>query len=173
VQGGTSALRGCRPFIDAQQSLAAPIPNDGATDKFHGPSHQPDHRLRHHIVESGGVLEVLSGGLVSGLISVSSGGTTMVTSGGTTLSATISGGVQFDYSFASGVTIFTGSQVVESGGVASGTVICGGEQIVSGGTASSTTIVDSNGAQYVGCFCRNRHGDRHHNQWWCHSERRI
>ena len=42
---------------------------------------------------------------------------------------------------ANSATIFTGSQVVESGGTASGTIVSGGTQVVdSGGSASATTI---------------------------------
>jgi autotransporter passenger strand-loop-strand repeat protein len=51
-----------------------------------------------------------------------------VSSGGTDLGAQVSGGTQFDYGFASGVTVFTGSQVVESGGTASGSIVSGGTE---------------------------------------------
>ena len=70
-----------------------------------------------------------------------------------TTGAQISGGIQFDYGLASGVTIFAGSQIVDSGGVASNTTVSGGIQRVGdqfgSGTAVSTTI-DSTGQQYVG-----------------------
>jgi hypothetical protein len=42
-----------------------------------------------YLVESGGVLDILNGGLVSGLISVVQGGELVVSAGGTALSATI------------------------------------------------------------------------------------
>jgi autotransporter passenger strand-loop-strand repeat protein len=53
--------------------------------------------------------------------------------GGIDEGAQISGGTQFDYGSASGVTIFTGSQVVEAIGTASGTIISGGTETVSAG----------------------------------------
>ena len=51
-------------------------------------------------------------------------------------SARISGGTQVDLGLASGATIFTGSQVIEAGGTASGTVITadGSETVLAGGT---------------------------------------
>jgi len=59
------------------------------------------------------------------------GGTEIVSAHGTDLGAKISGGAQFDYGLASGATVFTGAQVVESGGTASSTTISGGSEIVS------------------------------------------
>jgi autotransporter passenger strand-loop-strand repeat protein len=51
----------------------------------------------------------------------------VVSAGGTDLGARISGGEQDDYGLASGATVFTGgTQVVESGGVASGTTVDSG-----------------------------------------------
>ena len=78
------------------------------------------------VVLSGGTVDVLSGGVASGTV-VSSGGTEIVSAGGTDDGArSVSGGTQLDYGLASGATVFTGSQVVESGGTASGTILSGG-----------------------------------------------
>ena len=58
----------------------------------------------------------------------------------------ISGGTQLDYSLASGATIFTGSQDVESGGTASGTTISGGtEYVLAGGTALGAVFGSTSG----------------------------
>ena len=65
-----------------------------------------------------------------------SGGTEIISSGGIDSGARISGGTQLDYGMANGATIFTGSQVVESGGTASGTTISGGTEYVSSGGAA-------------------------------------
>ena len=81
-----------------------------------------------------------------------SGGSEIVVSGGTDIGAWISGGTQFDYGFASGVTIFAGSQVVESGGVASTTtVIGGGAEIVSAGGSDVGAQISGGGTAYVRC----------------------
>ena len=65
----------------------------------------------------------------------------IISAHGTDSGAKISGGEQDVYGTANGATIFTGSQVVESGGSASGAIISGGTQVVdSGGSASATTI---------------------------------
>jgi len=71
-----------------------------------------------------------------------SGGSETISAGGTDGGAQISGGTQFDYGTATGVTVFTGSQVVESGGTASDTTVSnGGTEIVSsGGTDGGATI---------------------------------
>jgi autotransporter passenger strand-loop-strand repeat protein len=92
-------------------------------------------------ISSGGEQIVFSAGSASGTI-VSSGGTEIVSGGSTDLGAKISGGVQLDYGYASGATVFTGSQVVETGGTASGTGVIGGgfELVSSGGTGAATTI---------------------------------
>jgi hypothetical protein len=58
-----------------------------------------------YLVESGGVLDVLSGGLVSGLITVDPTGDAVVSLGGTTLSAAISGGQQDVYGLAVSTTV--------------------------------------------------------------------
>jgi autotransporter passenger strand-loop-strand repeat protein len=50
-----------------------------------------------YLVESGGTLAILNGGLVSGLVTVDQGGAVNVSSGGTALSTTISGGYQQVY----------------------------------------------------------------------------
>jgi fibronectin-binding autotransporter adhesin len=86
-------------------------------------------------VSGGGSLVVSSGGFADPTI-IYVGGSETVGAGGTDLGAQISGGTQFDYGFASGVTIFTGSQVIEAGGIASGTVVTanGSETVLAGGT---------------------------------------
>jgi autotransporter passenger strand-loop-strand repeat protein len=82
------------------------------------------------VVSSGGSLVVDSGGFADPTI-IYSGASETISASATDLGAIISGGTQLDYGFASGVTIFTGSQVVEGGGTASGTTISGGLEIVS------------------------------------------
>ena len=71
-----------------------------------------------------------------------SGGTETVSSGGTDDGAKISGGTQLDYGLASSTTVFTGSQVVEAGGVASSTTVSSGGtlELVGSATASGFTI---------------------------------
>jgi autotransporter passenger strand-loop-strand repeat protein len=100
-----------------------------------------------YLVESGGILTILGGGLVSGLVTVAQGGQLRVDSGGLVLSATVlSGGDQIAYvdAIVSGVAISSGGiQYVEPAAVASGTVINGGEQDLAGGTAIGTTISPS------------------------------
>jgi autotransporter passenger strand-loop-strand repeat protein len=84
---------------------------------------------------------VLSGGFADPTV-IYSGGTETISSGGSDDGAQISGGIQFDYGFASGVTVFTGSQVVESGGTASDTTVSSGGSLVvlSGGLADPAVI---------------------------------
>jgi autotransporter passenger strand-loop-strand repeat protein len=53
----------------------------------------------------------------------------VVSAGGTDAGAHISGGTQDVFGTASGVTIFTGSQVVEAGRTAISTIISGGTQL--------------------------------------------
>jgi autotransporter passenger strand-loop-strand repeat protein len=72
------------------------------------------------VVSSGGSLVVASSGIADPTTIYSSGSET-ISAGGTDDGALISGGTQFDYGFASGVTVFAGSQVVDSGGTASST----------------------------------------------------
>jgi autotransporter passenger strand-loop-strand repeat protein len=104
------------------------------------------------VVSSGGSL-VLSGGFADPTI-IYSGGSETISSGGADDGAQISGGTQFDYGVASGATVFTGLQVVDSGGTASG------------------TTVSSTGLQYVGDGLY-RHGERHHDQQRWYAVRRI
>jgi autotransporter passenger strand-loop-strand repeat protein len=106
------------------------------------------------IVSSGGTEIVTPGATASGTI-VNSGGNETVSSGGSTFiagtdqNARISGGEQDVYGVATGDTIFTGSQVVESGGTASNTVVSGGAlDVLSGGLADPVTIF-SGGSETV------------------------
>ena len=87
-------------------------------------------------VSSGGILTILSGALSDPAI-ISSGGIEVVSAGGTDLGALISGGEQGVFGYASGATVLTGSQVVESGGTASSTTVSSGGtlDVLSGGTA--------------------------------------
>jgi autotransporter passenger strand-loop-strand repeat protein len=102
------------------------------------------------VVESGATTSgtVVSFGLeTSGLRLRIVDGTEIVSKHGTDLGAKISG-TQFDYGLASGATVFTGAQVVESGGIASGTILSGGSEIVSArGTDDGAQI--SGGEQIV------------------------
>jgi autotransporter passenger strand-loop-strand repeat protein len=80
------------------------------------------------IVDSGGTLNVLSGGFISGAID--SGGILDVMAGGTALATTVSsGGTEYVF----GLDI-------------SGTVSSGGTQVLSGGTASATALLGGNTA---------------------------
>jgi fibronectin-binding autotransporter adhesin len=86
-------------------------------------------------VSSGGSLVVSTGGFADPTV-IYSGGSETVSAGGTDLGAQISGGEQDVYGSASGTTVFTGSQLVESCGAASNTIVSSGgwETISSGGT---------------------------------------
>src|SRR5262249_34269215 len=64
-------------------------------------------------VYGGGVLNVLSQGLADPA-TIYIGGRETISKGGTDLGAQISGGIQVDSGFASGATIFAGSQLVGS-----------------------------------------------------------
>jgi autotransporter passenger strand-loop-strand repeat protein len=101
------------------------------------------------VVSRGGTLAVLSGGLADPA-TIYSGGTEIVSASGTDLGAQISGGEQDLFGYASGASVFTGSQVVESGGTASGTIVGSGgtEFVYSGGSAAGTTV-DSGGSQTI------------------------
>jgi autotransporter passenger strand-loop-strand repeat protein len=91
-----------------------------------------------YLVESGGILDILSGGVVSGLITVSQGGELDVSSGGTTLSTVISSGGS-DYILgngsASAITVDSGGYLyLEGGNISGGTINSGGTMFVSGGS---------------------------------------
>jgi autotransporter passenger strand-loop-strand repeat protein len=88
------------------------------------------------IVSRGGTLTVLNHG-VADPATIHLGGSETVSSGGTDLGALISGGTQLVSGFASGVTVFAGSQVILRGGIASGTTVSGGAEIVSSGAPAS------------------------------------
>ena len=66
-------------------------------------------------IESGGKLEVLSGGSADPTV-IHSGGTEIVSAGGTDDGALISGGSQLVFGLASGGTVFSGAQIVEAHG---------------------------------------------------------
>jgi autotransporter passenger strand-loop-strand repeat protein len=92
---------------------------------------------------------VYSGGLADPA-TIYGGGSETISSGGIDLGARISGGAQYDYGFASGVGIFAGSQVVESGGTASaGFVSSGGTLVVSSGGRSVSATLDGSGIASV------------------------
>ena len=102
-------------------------------------------------ISRGGTLVVLSGGLADPT-TIYSGGKEVVSANGTDAGAQISGGTQLVYGLASGVTIFAGLQVVESGGTAvdvtiysGGTTInaVGGTISVQDGATVSGTLVNS------------------------------
>jgi fibronectin-binding autotransporter adhesin len=109
-----------------------------------------------YLVESSGVLEVLNGGLVSGLITVGNPaglrGTLVVSSGGTTLSTTIgANALAYDFGAASGTTIsYGGRESVVSGGTESGTDITyGGLQNVGGDGIAIGALISYGGEQDV------------------------
>jgi autotransporter-associated beta strand protein len=88
------------------------------------------------LVQSGGSLVVSSGGHADPTIVTSSSSET-IQAGASDTGALISGGTQYVYGSAIATTIYTGSQVVESGGIAVGTVISGGTmEIMSGGVVN-------------------------------------
>src|ERR1700722_4956964 len=94
-------------------------------------------------IVNGGTLLVSSGGVVDPT-RIFAGGTEIVS--GTDNGAQISGGVQKVFGSASGATVFTGSQVIESGGTASNTTVkVGGTIFVSSGGVLSNTIVSAGG----------------------------
>jgi fibronectin-binding autotransporter adhesin len=92
---------------------------------------------------------VLSGG-VADPTTIYTGGVEVVSTGGTDNGALISGGEQEVYGSAVGVTVFAGSQVVESGGTVSGTVVSSsGSVVVQSGATASGTIVSNGGLEIV------------------------
>ena len=88
-----------------------------------------------------GALDVLLGGTASAT-TVSNGAAELVDAGGFDGGAFIDGGEQDVSGFAGGAAVYAGSQVVESGGIASGsTVFSGGTiELLSGASASAVTI---------------------------------
>ncbi len=103
-------------------------------------------------ISSGGtqVVGYFTGGTASST-TILSGGTEIISSGSIDSGAQISGGTQLDYGLANGATVFTGSQVVESGGTASGTTISGGTEYVSaGGTALGAVFGSTSGTLDLG-----------------------
>jgi autotransporter passenger strand-loop-strand repeat protein len=116
-----------------------------------------------YLVESGGILDILGGGGVSGLITVEQNGEAIVNSGGTVLSTTVSSGgaeyvgVNGASGTASGTTISNvGIQYVGFGAGGSGTAVSttissGGEQDVgAGGSGVATSTTIDGGIQRVG-----------------------
>ena len=97
-------------------------------------------------VLSGGTLVVADGALADPTL-IFSGGSEVVSAGGIDEGALVSGGAQIVYGLASGVTVFTGSQLIESGGSAVGTTISnGGEvEVLLGGMAEDVSFVGSGG----------------------------
>jgi autotransporter passenger strand-loop-strand repeat protein len=85
---------------------------------------------------SGGTLAVLSGGIARP-VTIASGGLDIVSARGSDFGAQVSGGTQLVYGLASGATLMTGLQVIESGGIASRTLVSSGGtlDVLSGGTA--------------------------------------
>jgi autotransporter passenger strand-loop-strand repeat protein len=110
-------------------------------------------------VSAGGAasfVSISSGGVEndSGLATfttVSSGGSETIRSGGTDDGAQISGGIQAVFGTASGATIFTGSEVVESGGIASATTISNGvmELAVGGAAGGAITFAGTSGTLQI------------------------
>lgn len=92
------------------------------------------------IVSSGGTLGVRAGGTADPA-TIYSGGYEIVSAGGSDLGALISGGSQLDYGYVSAATVFTGAQIVESGGVAAATVLSGGNEIVSAHGSDQNTQI--------------------------------
>jgi autotransporter passenger strand-loop-strand repeat protein len=101
-------------------------------------------------VVSGGVLEVLFGGIASGA-TISSGGSEIVIAGGSDLDTKVSGGKDDVFGYASAATILTGSLAVESGGIAVATTVSGSGalNVLSGGIALSTVAQGKTSALVV------------------------
>jgi fibronectin-binding autotransporter adhesin len=81
--------------------------------------------LRDTTVRSGGTFVVSSGGTADPTRLLSSGAE-IIASGGIDGGAQVSGGEQDVFGSASGTTVFGGSQIVESGGIATGTTVKNG-----------------------------------------------
>ena len=98
---------------------------------------------------SAGLLVVEPGGTANNAIL--SGGTEFISLLGEDDGAQILGGEQDVFGYASGATIFAGSQVVEAGGRASGTIVSSGGTLtlLSGGTAINF-LIGSGGILEVG-----------------------
>jgi autotransporter passenger strand-loop-strand repeat protein len=110
-------------------------------------------------ISSGVTLEVVSGGTASNTTvsgngslvvlldgfadstTLGSGGSETIGAGGTDYGTQIFGGTQFDYSLVSGDTVFSGSQVVASGGTAVRDTISGGALVLDSGAVASGGIV--------------------------------
>jgi fibronectin-binding autotransporter adhesin len=131
---GTTVDSGATLVVDAGGNASGTKLNSGATLEVFG--------TVSGTVVSNGVTFVVEPGGVASATTIQSGGTETVSAGGTDRGASVSGGLQLDFGLASGVTVFTGSQVVESGGVASGTTVDSGGTLVidAGGNASGVTL---------------------------------
>jgi collagen type VII alpha len=118
-------------------------------------------------VSSGGLLQLLSGAVVSGNLTISSGGTvsnaaissggTLVLFGGAVLSGTTtisSGGTEeigSGYTFTSAVSSGATLEVASSGTISGGTVLGGGIlELLSGAVISGTLTISSGGTEEVG-----------------------
>jgi autotransporter passenger strand-loop-strand repeat protein len=110
------------------------------------------------VVDSGGYMFVLSGGIAD-LTTVNASGVEYVNTGGTDNGATLSGGAQNVSGLASNATVDSGGeQVVETSGTAASTTVnASGYQDVYG-TANNTTI-GNGGEQVVFAGGRQRHDD--------------
>lgn len=99
-----------------------------------------------YLVGTSGILQIDSGGSVSGT-TISNGGIETVNAGGTDVAAVVlAGGTQEIFGTASATTVEAGSQIVESGGLASGTVISAGVmELASGGTAGGAITFAGSG----------------------------
>ena len=107
-------------------------------------------------ISSGGTFEIASGYVLSGYnapdgvtLELGSGGTEVVVSGATDFATQIVGGEQDVFGVANSAIVFAGSQVVETGGIASGTTLSGGSEIVASGGADVGATVLSGGFQVV------------------------
>ncbi|KQT03050.1 MULTISPECIES: AIDA repeat-containing protein [unclassified Bradyrhizobium] len=122
-----------------------------------------------YVVLGSGVLDVVSGGNVSGQITIGNGGVVVLNGGTTQHTEILNGGVQYDYGNASDTIVRAGGQQhVYFGGKADGTTVEAGgyqdvyssstvtnvtlkgqQQVLAGGSAIDTTVT-SGGYQYVG-----------------------
>ncbi|HEV2156714.1 AIDA repeat-containing protein [Bradyrhizobium sp.] len=123
-----------------------------------------------YVVLGAGILDVVSGGNVSGQITIGNGGIVGVETGATAQHATIlAGGIEYAYGTANDTTVQAGgAQHVYFGGNATNTTVAAGgyqdvfsnstvsnvslsgnQQVLAGGTAIDTTV-ESGGYQYVG-----------------------
>src|SRR5580692_6370799 len=101
-----------------------------------------------YLVESSGTLDIVSGGIVSGLITISSGGHVIVASGGEAFDTVVSGGGIL--TVASGGTVTSAGTPVNSGGITGTGSNAKGVYFLAGGSVTNAaSALIAGGAQGV------------------------